>query len=84
LVKIAVPSTGDGEGFFGTLRLETSIAGPLSKLGDETLRTLDFVTLNQPPSLAGRQPETLGDGFLFELLLDQALNDPGLSNTSSE
>jgi hypothetical protein len=68
--KIGVLSTDDGEGFLGTLWLYASIAGSISKLGDETTRTLQFVTLNQPPNLAHRQPKTLGDGFLLEMLVD--------------
>ena len=72
--KIGVLGADNGKGFIGTLLLQAPITRSIPELGDETPRTLQFVTLDQPPNLADRQPETLSDGFLFELLVDQSLN----------
>jgi len=72
--KIRVLDTDDGKCFFGTFRLQASITWPVPELRDEASWSLKLVTLNQPPNLADRKPETLGDGLLFELLVDQSLN----------
>jgi hypothetical protein len=65
--KIGVLGTDNGEGFFGPLWLQTSIAGSVPELGDETPWTLQFVAIDESPDLTDRQPESLGDRLLFSL-----------------
>jgi hypothetical protein len=72
--KIGVLGADNGKRFIGTLLLQAPITGSIPELRDKTPRTLQLVTHDQPPNLADRQPETFGDGFLFELPVDQSLN----------
>ena len=72
--KIAVLGFDDGEGFFSALRPQASITRPVPELRNQTSWALKLVTFNEAPNLTDRQTETLGDGFLFDLLIDQSLN----------
>jgi hypothetical protein len=68
--KIAVLGFDDGEGFFSALRPQASITRPIPELRNQTSWALELVTFNETPNLTNRQSKTLGDGFLFDLLLD--------------